>query len=49
MSRPRIRVKHGNEHLTNHSGLVHVGALLEATGTEGYLVNRVRIPKQENS
>jgi hypothetical protein len=32
MSRPRIRVKHGNEYLTSHSGLVHVGTLLEATG-----------------
>ena len=29
--RPRIRVSHGDEKLTSHSGLVHVGTLLETS------------------
>jgi hypothetical protein len=37
MIRPRIRVKHGNEKLTSHSGIVHVGTLLEASQLKGRL------------
>ena len=31
MSRPRIKVKHGEESIVSHSGLILIGDLLEAT------------------
>lgn len=37
MSRPRIKVKHGEESLVSHSGLILIGALLEATNLKDRL------------
>ena len=37
MSRPRIKVKHGEESLVSHSGLILIGDLLEATNLKDRL------------
>ena len=39
MSRPRIKVKHGEESLVSHSGLILIGDLLEATNLKDRLSN----------